>query len=171
MPDEFTPKVHDELEQQRSVDPPKDMLFYKRRRAWAKEAAADAEKYGAPDGTCREKKRPKIFSSYLALLCGIIDQELGNYEEVAEKKVWQDAMVEEYQSLMKNDVWDIVPRPKGKSVVTSEWIFKTKHAADGRVEKYKPRFIARGFSQKEGIDYEKTFAPVAGILLSRLFWQ
>ena len=62
---------------------------------------------------------------------------------------------------MKNDVWDVVLRPKGKSVVTSKWIFKIKHAADGSVGKYKARFVARGFSQKEGIDYEETFAPVA----------
>ena len=70
-------------------------------------------------------------------------------------------MIEEYQSIMKNDVWDIVPRPEGKSVVTSKWIYKIKHAADGSIEKYKARFVAQGFSQKEGIDYEETFAPVA----------
>jgi hypothetical protein len=52
-------------------------------------------------------------------------------------------------------------RPEGKSVVTSRWIFKIKHAADGSIEKYKARFMARGFSQKEGVDYEETFAPVA----------
>ena len=62
---------------------------------------------------------------------------------------------------MKNDVWDIVPRPEDKSVVSSKWIFKTKHAADGSIEKYKARFVAWGFSQKEGIEYEETFAPVA----------
>jgi hypothetical protein len=62
---------------------------------------------------------------------------------------------------MKNDVWDIVLRPEGKSVVTSKWIYKIKHATDGSVEKYKARFVARGFSQVEGIDYEETFAPVA----------
>ena len=61
---------------------------------------------------------------------------------------------------MKNDVWDIVPRLEGKSVVYSKWIYKIKHAADGSIEKYKARFVARGFSQKEGIDYEETFAPV-----------
>jgi hypothetical protein len=54
-----------------------------------------------------------------------------------------------------------VPSPKGKSVVSSKWIYKIKHAADGSVEKFKARFVARGFSQKEGIDYEDTFAPVA----------
>ena len=69
-------------------------------------------------------------------------------------------MIEEYQSIMKNDVWDVVPRPEGKSIVTSKWIDKIKHAADGSIEKYKARFLARGFSQKEGIDYEETFAPV-----------
>ena len=63
-------------------------------------------------------------------------------------------MIEEYQSIMKNDVWDVVARPKGKSIVTSKWIYKIKHAADGSIEKYKVRFVARGFSHKEGIDYE-----------------
>ena len=70
-------------------------------------------------------------------------------------------MIEEYQSIMKNDVWDVVPRPKGKSVVTSKRIYMIKHATDGRIEKYKAIFVAHGFSQKEGIDYEETFAPVA----------
>ena len=62
---------------------------------------------------------------------------------------------------MKNDVWDVSLRPEGKSVVTSKWIYKIKHDADGSIEKYKARFVARGFSQKEGIDYEETFAPIA----------
>jgi hypothetical protein len=70
-------------------------------------------------------------------------------------------MLKEYKSIIKNNVWDIVPRPKDKSVVSSKWIYKIKHAADGSVEKFKERFVARGFTQKEGIDYEETFAPVA----------
>ena len=70
-------------------------------------------------------------------------------------------MTEEYQYIMKNDVWDMVPRPEGKSVVTSKWIYKIKHATDGSVEKFKAIFVARGFTQKEGINYEETFALVA----------
>ena len=70
-------------------------------------------------------------------------------------------MIEEYQSIMKNDVWEIVPRPKGKSIVSSKWIFKIKHVAHTNIKKYKVRFIAKGFSQKEGINYEERFALVA----------
>jgi hypothetical protein len=91
----------------------------------------------------------------------IIDTDPSCHGEVTSQQVWQDAMAEEYQSILNNDVWDIVSRPEGKSVVTSKWIYKIKHAADGSVEKYKARFVARGFSQVEGIDYEETFAPVA----------
>jgi hypothetical protein len=70
-------------------------------------------------------------------------------------------MFEEYDSIVCNDVWDVVLRPVGKSVVTSNWLYKTKIVADGSVEKHKARFVARGFSQIEGVDYDKTFAPVA----------
>ena len=62
---------------------------------------------------------------------------------------------------MKNDVWEVVPRPEGKSIVTSKWLFKVKHRANGSVEKHKARFVAKEFSQKEEIDYDETFAPVA----------
>jgi hypothetical protein len=82
------------------------------------------------------------------------------YEEASSQPIWRDAMMEEYQSIMNNDVWDIVSRPKGKSMVTSKWIYKIKHAPDGSIEKHKARFVVRGFSQVEGIDYEETFAPV-----------
>ena len=67
-------------------------------------------------------------------------------------------MMEEYNSIMKNNVWEVVPRPEGKSVVTSRWLYKLKHAADGNIEKYKARFVARGFSQ---VDYDETFELVA----------
>jgi hypothetical protein len=46
-------------------------------------------------------------------------------------------------------------------VVTSRWLYKLKHAADGSIEKYKSLFVARGFSQIEGVDYDETFVPVS----------
>ena len=87
-----------------------------------------------------------------------MNKEPSSYEEVEKNKEWKDSMVEEYQLIMKNDVWEVVPRPNGKSVVTSKWIYKIKHATDGNIEKYKASFVARDFSQKEGINYEETFS-------------
>jgi hypothetical protein len=91
----------------------------------------------------------------------VIDSKPSTFEEASKHKVWKDAMIEEYKSILKNDVWEVVPRPHGKSMVTFKWLYKIKHAADGSVEKFKARFMACGFSQKEGIDYDKIFAPVA----------
>jgi hypothetical protein len=73
-----------------------------------------------------------------------------------------DSVTKEYRSIIKNDVWEVVSRPKNKDVVSSKWIYKIKHVADGSIEKHKARFVARGFSEKEGIDYEENFALVAG---------
>ena len=75
-------------------------------------------------------------------------------------------MQEEYSSIMKNDVWEVVPRPEGKSVVTSRWLYKVKHVADGSIEKFKVRFVARGFSQVEGVDYEESSSHVARYTLT-----
>ena len=54
-------------------------------------------------------------------------------------------MHEEYESIMKNDVWDVVPRPEDKAVVTSKWPYKIKHGSDRSAEKFKARVVARGF--------------------------
>ena len=61
---------------------------------------------------------------------------------------------------MKDDVWDMVPRSEDKAVVTSIWLYKIKHGFDGSAEKYKARFVARGFSLKEGVDYDDILAPM-----------
>ena len=76
-------------------------------------------------------------------------------------------MVKEYQSIIKNDVWEVEPRPKNKSILSSKWIYKTKHSSKDNIEKYKEIFVAHGFSQKEGIDYGETFALVGRYTLIR----
>ena len=130
----------------------------KRRPAWYRETVQEGEKHKAPLETFRESIRPQ---KYYGLMSQLISSEPSSYEEATSKQVWVDAMIEEYKSIMKNDVWEVVPRLAGKSIVTSRWLYKIKHAADGSVEKYKVRFVARGFTQKEGIDYDETFASVA----------
>ena len=67
-----------------------------------------------PGGSFKERRIPHKFSSYMALMSHIIDYEPSSYEEAANQQVGRDAMMEEYQSIMKNDVWDVVSRPKWK---------------------------------------------------------
>jgi hypothetical protein len=129
----------------------------KRKRGWLKETMQEAEKIDAPKGTSRESKRLHRFEGYVALMSNISYAESSSFEEADKSQVWKDAMLEDYMSILKNNVWDIVPRPKDKSMVSSKWIYKIKHAVYGSVEKFKERFIARGFTHKEGIDYDETF--------------
>jgi hypothetical protein len=100
----------------------------------------------SPKGTFRERKRPHRFGGYVALMTNISDVKPSSIEEVDKLQVWKDSMLEEYMSIIKNNVWDIVSRPKDKSVVSSKWIYKIKHAANGSVETFKEIFVARGFT-------------------------
>lgn len=70
-------------------------------------------------------------------------------------------MVEEYSSIMTNDVWEVVLRLVDRSVVGSQWIYKIKYTTDGSEGKYKARFMAKWYVQKECIDYEEIFTPIA----------
>ena len=70
------------------------------------------------------------------------------------------AMEKEFSLLKANDVWDIVDLPKDHKAIGSKWIFKRKRDAEGNVERYKARLVAQGFTQKDGIDYDKTFSLV-----------
>ena len=68
-------------------------------------------------------------------MCDLVHQEPTSYEKVAHNKEWVQSMMEEYQSIMKNGVWDIVPKLENKSVVSSKWIYKIKHVVNGSFEK------------------------------------
>ena len=80
----------------------------------------------------------------MALVASLRVSKPSTFEEASQHHVWRDAMMDEYHSIIKNDVWEIVLRPEGKSVVTSRWLYKLKHVADGSVEKYKARFCGAG---------------------------
>lgn len=147
---------------------PVTILEYIKRPHWLKSTLLDAEVRGTTQGTLRESKKPKRYSRYATHMTKIIEVEPSIFEEAVNHQEWNGAMNEEYQSIMKNGVWEIVPRPKDKSVVTSRGLYKIKHATDESIDKYKARFVARSFSQQEGINYEETFAPTTRYTTIRL---
>jgi hypothetical protein len=108
----------------------------KRKLGWLKEIVQEAERIVAPKGTFKERKRPHRFGGYVSLKRRISDVEPYSFEEEDKLQVWKDAMLEEYRSIINNNVWDIVSRPKDKSVVSSKWICNIKHAVDGSVETF-----------------------------------
>ena len=75
-------------------------------------------------------------------------------------KEWKAAADQEYKSLMENDTWDLVELPRNRKSVGCKWVFKVKYADDGNVERFKGRLVAKGYTQKYGIDYDETFSPV-----------
>lgn len=77
-----------------------------------------------------------------------------------EKDEWHEAMKGEYNSMIRNNVWELVDRPECRNIVKNKWVFKKKFDASGKFIKYKARLVACGYSQKEGIDYADTFSPV-----------
>jgi len=61
-------------------------------------------------------------------------------------------MEEEFSVLVHNNTWDLVPRPSQANVISGKWIFKHKFKADGSLERYKARWVLRGFTQRPGVD-------------------
>jgi hypothetical protein len=70
-------------------------------------------------------------------------------------------MQEEIDSIHMNDTWELREIPHDKKKIGTKWVYKTKYNSEGSVERHKARFIAKGFTQRYGIDYEDTFALVA----------
>jgi hypothetical protein len=73
---------------------------------------------------------------------------------------WRRVMEEEYATLLANHTWDLVPRPPGTNVVTGKCLFRHKLTSDGSLDRYKARWVLRGFTQRPGVDYDETFSPV-----------
>jgi hypothetical protein len=135
----------------------------------AEEAEAEEEEPHTPvlrrsvrDRRQPERYSPPDFRSNFALSITNDDprtvREAVNSED---SKLWKKAMVEEMDALDKNEAWDIVELPAGRKSVGSKWLFKKKFNTEGKVEKYKSRLVAKGYSQVEGIDFGEIFSPVA----------
>lgn len=112
--------------------------------------------------------KPKIQSEYKALTaqrsCSSskyhTEQDPTSFSKASKFSHWRAAMEAEYQALMKNDTWELVPRPSDANILRGKWVYKTKRNSDGSIERHKARYVVRGFEQKAGVDFFETFSPV-----------
>ncbi|CAL8077649.1 unnamed protein product [Prunus armeniaca] len=93
--------------------------------------------------------------------CNLCIIEPENFEEAAKDESWRKAMEYEITMIEKNNTWELVDRPFDKPIIGVKWVYKTKLNMEGSVQKNKAQLVAKDYSQKPGIDFNETFAPVA----------
>ena len=116
------------------------------------------------------EKRPSALRPYGNEHCKLADSLVSEINEPTSIKEawkneyglqWKEATDSEIESLNAAQTWDLVPLPEKKNVVGCKWIFKVKRKADNSIDRFKARLVAQGYSQKQGIDFDEVFSPVA----------
>lgn len=102
------------------------------------------------------------------MFAGVAEVSLREAMSCDENEEWRNAILSEVESLVKNDTWEIVKKPEGQKSVGCRVVLTNKYAADGSVERRKARIVAKEYAQRFGIDYHRTFAPVARLESIRL---
>ena len=118
-------------------------------------------RHHTPDQIIGDKLDGTVTRKKLKGTCLLAEFEPRSVKDALENESWIQAMNEEIEQIEKNKTWTLVPRPKDKNVIGKKLVFKNKLNEDGKVSRNKARLVCKGYSQEEGIDYGKTFSPVA----------
>jgi hypothetical protein len=102
---------------------------------------------------------PHDLEAQLHLACD--DGEPRSFVEAERHAACRAAMQLEMDAVAKKCTWELADLPRGHSAITFKWVFKMKRDETGAIVKHKARLVPRGFVQREGIDFDDTFAPVA----------
>ncbi|KAJ1518878.1 hypothetical protein ONE63_011508 [Megalurothrips usitatus] len=95
-----------------------------------------------------------------------------DYESIkfrSDRSLWLAAVNEELSALAENNTWELTSLPRGKVPINCKWVFTVKSDGDGNIDRYKARLVVKGCSQRYGIDYSETYAPVAKLSTVRIF--
>lgn len=103
------------------------------------------------DGIVKPRLQPTLL---------LTEAEPTSYKAALNDPKWLEAMTDEFQALIRNNTWKLVPLPSQRKVIGCKWVFRIKQNPDGSLQKYKARLVAKGFHQVHGFDFKETFSPV-----------
>jgi len=108
------------------------------------------------------RRKSRIFEpkSLFPLSVSLTESEPTTFSQASKYATWKHAMANEYNALMTNNTWELVPFHPSQNLVGCKWVYKVKYHFDGTVERYKSRLVVQGFHQPTGLDYHKTFSLV-----------
>ena len=121
----------------------------------------------------RRSKRPKNITNFGLdfITAFLIEDDPKTYQEAmksVDATFWKDVIHNELESIMANHTWELVELPRGWKTIGCKWVFTKKLKADGSIDKFKSRLVAKWYTQKEGIDYFDTYSPVTRLTTIRI---
>ena len=125
-----------------------------------------SEKQRAPQQLRQLERIQKPNPKYVDI--AIIENEVKEpetYVEASQNTDWQQVIEEEMIALEQNQTWELIPRPEDVKSISCKWAYEIMCLSDGSIERYKTQYVARGFSQEYGLDYDEMFCTVAKITI------
>nr|GEW30384.1 retrovirus-related Pol polyprotein from transposon TNT 1-94 [Tanacetum cinerariifolium] len=168
----FSTPVQDQGEtSSRHVDSSNMHTFYQRypsEHRWTKDHPLE-QVIGNPSQSVRARRQLESDADMCMFVLTVSRTKPKNMKEAMADSAWIESMQEELHQFDRLDVWELVKRPLCTNVINLKWLWKNKRDEENTVIQNKSRLVAKGYAQKEGVDFEEAFAPVAWLEAVRLF--
>nr|GEV55088.1 hypothetical protein [Tanacetum cinerariifolium] len=168
----FSTPIQDQGEtSSRHVDSSNMHTFYQRypsKHRWTKDHLLE-QVIGNPSQSVRTRRQLESDDEMCMFALTVSRTEPKNIKEAMADSAWIELMQEELHQFDRLDVWKLVDRPLCTNVINLKWLWKNKHDEENTVIQNKSCLVAKGYAQKEGVDFEESFAPVARLEVVRLF--
>ncbi|XP_060190803.1 uncharacterized mitochondrial protein AtMg00820-like [Lycium barbarum] len=110
----------------------------------------------------------RISSKYQDYIAAVsTETEPFTYKDAIKDPRWVEAMQQEIAALESNNTWQVTTLPENKIPIGCKWVYRIKYKANGDIERFNARLVAKGYSQKEGIDYQEIFSPIVKMKIVR----
>nr|GFA81680.1 retrovirus-related Pol polyprotein from transposon TNT 1-94 [Tanacetum cinerariifolium] len=124
---------------------------------------------GNPSQSVRTRRQLESDDEMCMFALTVSQTEPKNIKEAMADSAWIASMQEELHQFDRLDVWELVDRPLCTNVINLKWLWKNKRDEENTIIQNKYRLVAKGYAQKEGVDFQESFAPVARLEAVRLF--